>query len=674
MPQNLPIRGLGAIGVNCDAAPSSLPINAFTRAKNVRFDEGGIVRSPVFRNIKPGLSTGANLITNSADSDFDGTLVNWTNLTTVNSGEYARGYVDGAAATLAASGLTVGKVYNLSFDFGTSMMTGNMPVVSVEMTNSDGDTVRTGPFQYEIAAGNFITFKAVSTSCSIVFSATVASAADYTIDNVVVHETLNPRLCTGTLPDSGHGSVIMVGSDFGIEEYISGSTYTRSGSIAPQVSPDPFTSTSLADRLYINRKTRVPVERATDGTDFSDLAHWDANWKCSSLRSYGDFLLALNMQEDSSHYPTRVRWSDPALANSIPSSWNASDTTKSAGFNDLVQMKSGIVDGAALGNSFIIYSKDQVWLMDFVGGTFIFNFRKLFTEQGLVNQNCVVEVQNSHFCFGTDDIYTHDGSQVSSIADERVKNYIFNSIDTAALDRCFVHHNPSLEEVYFCYKSNDDMAEFTQGDRCNRAAVFNYRNNTWSFIDLPNVSSAALSTVPDATNYVNSVGLAYNTVGGTYHSQNSQFTLHNLFASDSFIPSSSLLYQSSTLYGLDSSEENTLLAFPVDSLATRPPFVQRVGLDLDEIASASGYKVITKMIPQIHTDNVNRDFQFKFGAANYINTQPTYENSSTFNSLTQHKIDSRSSGRYLSYQLDVADFKDFKFMGFELEVTVTGRR
>jgi hypothetical protein len=628
------------------------------------------------------MTTGDNLVTNASDSTFYTNIVDWQNISQVqaNNEEYAKGWVYAdiwtggvTESTLTITGLTVGEIYTFEFDIVSHQMSNNIPLVTIAHTATDGTTTTQGPWMYPLGNNHNITFKATATSCTASFSALIPSTANYTIDNISLCEVMSPRLCIGTLPDSGHGSVIMVGDNFGIEEYISGSIYNRSGSITPQTSPDPFTSTTLANRVYINRKTRVPVERVNGGTDFSDLDPWDATWKCGSLRSYGDFLLALNMQEDSSHYPTRVRWSDPALANNVPSTWDASDTTKSAGYNDLVQMKSGIIDGAPLGNSFIIYSKDQVWLMDFVGGTFIFNFRKLFTEQGLVNQNCVVEVQNSHFCFGADDIYTHDGSQVSSIADERVKNYIFNSIDTTALDRCFVHHNPTLEEVYFCYKSSDDMAEFTNGDRCNRAAVFNYRNNTWSFIDLPNVSSAALSSVPDATNYVNSIGLTYQGLGGTYHSQNSQYALHNLFVSDAYYRDSSTL-ESSKLYGMDSSEENTLLTFPVDTVATKPPFIQRVGLDLDEIDSASGYKVITKMIPQIHTSNANRDFDFKFGAANYINTQPTYENTSTFNSEAQHKIDARSSGRYLSYQVDVTDTKDFKFMGFELEVTVTGRR
>ena len=35
---------------------------------------------------------------------------------------------------------------------------------------------------------------------------------------------------------------------------------------------------------------------------------------------------------------------------------------------------------------------------------------------------------------------------------------------------------------------------FPNANRCNRAAVYNYRNNTWTFYDLPNVAVAHRQT------------------------------------------------------------------------------------------------------------------------------------------------------------------------------------
>jgi hypothetical protein len=45
-----------------------------------------------------------------------------------------------------------------------------------------------------------------------------------------------------------------------------------------------------------------------------------------------------------------------------------------------------------------------------------------------------------------------------------------------------------------------------------------------------------------------------------------------------------------------------------------------------------------------------------------------------FDVSTDYKIDSRVSGRYLSYKMTVSDNKDFDFLGFDLDMMTTGRR
>jgi hypothetical protein len=441
------------------------------------------------------------------------------------------------------------------------------------------------------------------------------------------------------------------------------------GSISTtSVNASSMTGTSLADIAYINRRDQVPVYMLNGGSSFATLPNWDSSWRAESVRAYGDFLLALNLTENSTNYPSRVRYSNLALANSVPDSWDASDTTKSAGFNDLVQMKTGIVDGMTLGTNFIIYSKDQVWLMEFVGGTFIHNFRKLFSDCGVINQNCIAEVEGAHYVFDHDDLYIHDTHTRQSICDERVKTYIFGGLNTAKNDRCFVHHNPKLDEVMFCYVSGDDMAEYTNGDRCNRAAVFNYKSQTWSFMDLPNVSSSTVGTVSSTATYATTTS-TYD-LGGSYHTQEAGYDYHSLFVGES---SSTDGLASDKLFGLDLSDSGSL-SFPLDITANKSPLVERVGIDLDEMSPLSGYKVISKIVPQVDTQNSNKQFVFTFGSSDLLGDTPTLGSDITFDGATDYKIDTRASGRYLSYKMSVVDTKDFSFLGFDADVLTTGRR
>ena len=53
-------------------------------------------------------------------------------------------------------------------------------------------------------------------------------------------------------------------------------------------------------------------------------------------------------------------------------------------------------------------------------------------------------------------------------------------------------------------------------------AVFNYTNNTWSFIDLPNVSSATLASLNLAVATYSNLTQTYDGAGFTYASQDAQ--------------------------------------------------------------------------------------------------------------------------------------------------------
>lgn len=531
---NLPIRGLGAVGVITDIDPYSLPINAYTRAKNVRFNEGKVTRAPVFRGI----------------------------------------------------------------------------------------------------SGNL---------------------------------TITPKYAYGVEALTGFDTVVVVDDTFDIYEMVNGSlTQKYNSSLTSDISP--VTSTILADVQYINRANTAPIQRVPSASNFSVLPNWPSGTTTTSMRSYGDFLLALGTVEGGVAYPNRVRFSDPVLANQVPTTWDATDLTNSAGFNDLVQMKTPIVDGATLGSNFLVYSQDQVWMMEFVGGAFIFNFRKLFDDAGVINQNCIQEVEGKHYVFDRDDIYVTDGNTRQSICDGRVRDYIFNGIDNSKHDKCFVLHNSILEELYFCYHTGDDMAVYADGDACNRAAVFNYKENLWSFSDLPNVVTGAEANVNSVFTYADATQ-SYDATGGSYHDQESPYTRTPLVVS-----LSGGGVANSKVYGIDLLESGSL-SQAVDTEVSKPFYIERVGLDLDEQGiPLTGYKVISRLAPQVSTDSSNGQFEFTFGAADTPHATPNYGNEVTFNALTDYKVDARMAGRYLSYKMTATNDKDFSFTGMDVEITVTGRR
>ena len=488
-----------------------------------------------------------------------------------------------------------------------------------------------------------------------------------------VKDTLgfSPRLVYGIVPAAGFDTAIIASDAWGIYEYNSGTVSNVSGSITGSSDPRPYTATSLAGVAYINRPDRVPVYRGPSGSTFADLPNWDAGWRANSLRSFGDFMLAIGMEEGGVNYPSRVRWSDITQANQVPGTWSEFDLTASSGFNDLVQVTTELKDGAPLGSNFILYSSNQVWLMEQTGSQLVFNFRQLFTDAGVINQNCIAQVNGQHYVFSDDDIFTHDGTTKRSICDQRVKDFIFSSLNNQAADVCFVQYNPTLNEIMFCYQSGDQYVAYPNADRCNRAAVYNVTNGTWSFMDLPNVSAGTIANVNSVATFATVTG-SYNLIGGSYYSQTNSFDRHTLMVGEQLTVDG---ITSDKLYGLDLADAGQI-SFLLDTEATKPIFLERVGLDLDEAGlNANQYVVVTRMYPQIDTDNTSSYLMtFETGASDIPRDAPTYTSTASFNISTDYKIDTRSAGRYLSYKVTMPTLTDFQFSGFDLEVTTTGRR
>jgi hypothetical protein len=190
----------------------------------------------------------------------------------------------------------------------------------------------------------------------------------------------------------------------------------------------------------------------------------------------------------------------------------------------------------------------------------------------------------------------------------------------------------------------------------------------WTFQDLPNVVSGTVANVNTVLSYIN-VTQTYANIGGSYHAQESQYGRHILLVSEAGGG-----VADSRIYGLDLVDEGSL-ATEVDTAVSQSILIERVGIDLDEQGiPLTGYKVITKVTPQVSTPNSDGNFNFTFGAATIPTGTPNYDSAIVFDALSDYKLDTRISGRYLSYKLTSDTLKDFAFSGMDVEVMVTGRR
>jgi len=188
------------------------------------------------------------------------------------------------------------------------------------------------------------------------------------------------------------------------------------------------------------------------------------------------------------------------------------------------------------------------------------------------------------------------------------------------------------------------------------------------------VSAGTTANVNTVSTYANATGLTYALVGGSYYDQEDSYDRHTIMVGEDNTTDG---ITSDKIYGVDLADEGKI-AFQLDTEATKAPLLERTGLDLDEAGSAaSNYVVVTRLFPQADTINTSdTTLTFQFGASDIPRNTPTYEGAVTFDISTDHKIDSRAAGRYLSYKMTLGstDYKDFEFSGFDIDVTPTGAR
>lgn len=433
---------------------------------------------------------------------------------------------------------------------------------------------------------------------------------------------------------------------------------------------EPFTSCKLGDVYYVNRGDRVPWSLRVSDTIFQPLANWDSSWRAKLLRACGGALCAFGITKAGVSFPTMVKTSEFALADTVPSSWDETDPTTNATENILAEMKTPIVDAQNLGESMIIYGLNETWAMQADGSDSIWSYHKLFDNKGAINANCSIEVDKKHYVFGLHDVWMHDGISTKSICDKRVKRFIFNSIDMNRANRCFVSYNPLLNEVYFNYVSADAYTGFSPDDGCNRCAAYNISEDTWTFYDLPYVYGMAIANV-DTTDTWDSLTNTWASIGGTWLDEQDSLKRIPVFVGDD----NAAAGLTRTLYVFDMVGASSYSSLPVNITATKSWLLERSGIDLDEVgADLRGYKLLSSIYPQAHLDPDASPLLFTVGSSDYFNQNPSMAGDQSYDGHSFYKLDYNMAGRWLLIKVHGSDYHYFNLTGFDLDLDVIGER
>ncbi|MEW8048932.1 MAG: hypothetical protein AB2792_19865 [Candidatus Thiodiazotropha sp.] len=401
-----------------------------------------------------------------------------------------------------------------------------------------------------------------------------------------------------------------------------------------------WNGTVLGSIPIFTNNTEVP-QAWISGANFVDLTNWPASTTCKLIRTFGSYLIALDITEAGTRNEKLVRWSHPADAGSVPSSWDYTADTNRSGRTELSEAAGDIKDGLTLGGEFLIYTEGSVWRMVPVTNKYVFQIQKVFGDFGVIAENCVADIGGRHAVFSNGDIFIHDGYKKQSIIHSSLKEWLFQQIDPDNKGNCFVVANNNKSEVMFCYPE----LGYTYP---NKAFVWNWRTNETGLSDLPDLIYATSGKV---------IGSA-DTWDGDSNTWDSDTTQWNE------------LVTSATGQSIVGVAANKLYTLDVGNSANGLDMVSFVAKE--DTMISPGVNMLTAIRPKVVSSGtpINIYVSRKFN----LEASPKWYGPYTFDPDTQRKVDLRISGRYFGFRFRYVGKLKWKLSSYELEYQPAGDR
>jgi hypothetical protein len=659
---------VGQIGIAKETSPWELPPNVWSDGNNVKTDEGSIRKAPGFSEVMATCPIAPYHITQITLGSPEFWVVaglakiycyDNTGTTTTLDGSITSVdttiTVDSTVGFEAVGTITIGSEDIVYTGKTATTFTG----ATVSASHSDGATVTRSTIWYDItrASGGDYSSTADDTWTSTILGGVLVmtnfydkpqywALTDGTVLSSQKMQDLNnwPALTLLAADITGTGvpspDEILVDSTI---DFPTAGTFTVG---TEDISYKGKTSTKFTG---IGRG-----ENGTTAATHSDDDPAFITTYCRSMRGFRSFLVALNIKQAGVNFPRVVKWSTEAATQTTPLSWNETTSTVDAGEYELADTKGDIMDGMQLRDSFMIYKEDATYSMTYVGTPFIFAFRQLSPTIGAMSTNCVAEFDGGHAIFGKGNFYVNDGQRLKPVLPQRLRDYVFTSIDGAQTSKCFVAADYGRTEILFCFTA--DGAGTVEP---NKAVVWNYITNTFTIKDIPDVAHMGYGNVGDPVlpSTWASATVSWATITGPWTMSYSLQDKVLLFAD----PTNTKLYRDRS-----GNKKNTVLM---------TSYVERTGLSLNAQGQPdhTGVKRISAIYPKM---SINGSNSINVYLGTSMSTEGDYDWKSPvlFDPDTQSKVSVRGTGKFYAVRFESTSDMDWELDGYALDIDNAGTR
>jgi hypothetical protein len=253
-----------------------------------------------------------------------------------------------------------------------------------------------------------------------------------------------------------------------------------------------ITTSWVGNVFFINDTVQNPMyflptsnEIAVDSNSVWNYDVGVTSTRAGFVRNYcspnvGNILIAGNLTKviggTEYNYPTTVRWSQAFANTGIPATWEP--TLSNVANEQEVPVRGPLIDGFFLGGNFYVCSYwDTVVFspISYQNSTApVFGVRLLNQGRGLFNNNCWTNTDANVYGIDARDIWVFDGSNFSSLGNQKVKDYFFNNLNSTYAGRMFMVNNTQKNQIEIYYP------DLTSTGWCNKMLSYRYDLQVWN--------------------------------------------------------------------------------------------------------------------------------------------------------------------------------------------------
>lgn len=194
------------------------------------------------------------------------------------------------------------------------------------------------------------------------------------------------------------------------------------------------------------------------GNPCTTIPGWPVGQIVAALRPFKYHLIGMNVRDDGStnSFPELVIWSSAANPGQLPDSWVPLPANEAGNFT-IAATTGEILDGGQMRDQFIVYKQHSTTVMQYIAGQFVFSNRKAFVTSGILARNCWQELYGVHYVLTDGDLLQHNGVEVKSLIDSKVRDFIFNQIDPETFTSCYLAASHSTKQLYIAFPKSGHL-------------------------------------------------------------------------------------------------------------------------------------------------------------------------------------------------------------------------